>query len=299
MAFAEGSFDKNSWKASVERGNFIPDTAACHACPFDPLNRPSVDRGKMKLFPSSPPMWNTSENNSGWRTPERSSGNCWIIIETSIDTNMTLQRKSYSFTWEAASTSAGSSRFFFEFSREKHVRVNVKTRRGAEGRFLQFSTEILGVYWSSKAVRYLRLPFSFPFFFQLAFDSIRARLRALLLREIKRAVFVSPKNRANKFRRLVPVRRRYSSRRRAGFSPANISRMSLVSPGVAHTRPFFFSGRFPALDPFNDSSDTFKPNRWQIIELFRRREKYVRATRTRRVFSFFSPWCFVPQNFCL
>jgi len=74
-------------------------------------------------------------------------------------------------------------------------------------------------------------------FFQLLFDSIRACLQALLLREIKRAVFVSSKNRVDKFRRLVPARRRYSSRRHAGFSPANISCVSHF-PDV-YTRPFF------------------------------------------------------------
>lgn len=54
MAFAKGSFDKNSRKARVEQrwGNFIPDTVACRACPFDPLSRPSplVDRRKNEII---------------------------------------------------------------------------------------------------------------------------------------------------------------------------------------------------------------------------------------------------------
>lgn len=87
----------------------------------------------------------------------------------------------------------------------------------------------------------------------------------------KKAVFISPKNRANKFRQLVPERRRYSSPAPRRFSPANISHC----PGRRlYTRPFFFSSQFSASDP---SSDTFKPNRWQIIEPFRQRKKYARG----------------------
>lgn len=134
----------------------------------------------------------------------------------------------------------------------------------------------------------LYLHFS-SFFFQLSANSIRT---FVIAQNIAGVVFVSPKNRADKFcardsfRRTAPVN---NGVRR--FSPCRIYRV----PGAAYSRRFFQAAGRSRPDPRPNStrrpSDTFKPNRWQIIEApfsLRQREKYVRRIyRHVPFFSFF------------
>lgn len=140
-------------------------------------------------------------------------------------------------------------RVFFAFTgRNTFIRMSKKERIERGNRSVIFFNNFLRKCWAfiefkGRAILTACLSLSLPslFFFQLPFDSIRACLRALLLREIKRAVFVLPKNRVDKFRRLVPARRRYSLRRRAGFRlQIYRSVSSVLLPRMSHILGYFF-----------------------------------------------------------
>lgn len=87
----------------------------------------SVDRGKMKLFPSLP-MWNAGENNSGWQTRVTDT---WVFHWKLLN-YYEHWHGTESVTRSPASTSARSSSFFAFTGKNTFTNVKKKKKQRIE-----------------------------------------------------------------------------------------------------------------------------------------------------------------------
>lgn len=229
MAFTIRSFDKNSGKASIRQWQFHSwHGGICRT--FDPLNRlPSGRPRKNKIISSLLPVkygatlleiakltWPWNEEIIcvvGKAREDVFLGVCMMVA----------------FLWVLRGKTGLRERL--KRKKEKNrSSISYDKRYRNIGRLSQRVESPCQDSWFA-------LPFLSSLFCQLLFDSNRIFKPCYYARN-KRAVFVSSKNRADKFRQLVPKRRRYSSPApRAGFR----LQIYRVIPDVAYILGHFFS----------------------------------------------------------